>query len=341
MRKLVFTFLISFVSMGLYAQDSVVQEIMTRGIELHDQGHYDAAITEYEQALALKPKDAFVNYELALSHYYKEDYDKTIAYASVAAAEESESGLQAVILLGSVYDQTGDYKRSLKTLEKGIKTFGDYFLIWYNIGVTATGHEDFEKAEEAFVKAVNNKLDHTNSHFALGRILLAQDRRVEAVYPLLFCALLDPNSERSAIVYQSVEQAFGAGVVRENDTTTGITMTVGQKGEGQAIRSAELMMSMLEASRYLEKYDTLTEEEIDVEVMSSFLRFMAELDLGKRDDFFTNYYIPFFGAVAESEHMTSFYHFIRMSMYPSSQQWYDEHAQAMQDLFDWLDGLDI
>ena len=341
MRKFVFTFLVFFVSTKLCAQDSLVQAIMARGIELHDQGQYNDAIAEYEKALALKPKDGFINYELALSYYYQEDFGKTIAYASIAAEEESEHGLQAVILLGSVYDQTGEYKRSIKALEKGIKTYGDYFLIWYNLGVTATGHEDFEKAEVAFVKAVGNKLDHANSHFALGRILLAQDRRVEAIYPLLFCALLDPNSERSAIVYQSIEQAFGAGVVRENDTTTGITMTVGQKGENQAIRSAELMMSMLEASRYLEKYDTLSEEEIDMELMSSFLRFMAELDFGKRDDFFTNYYIPFFGAVAESEHLTTFYHFIRMSMYPSSQQWCDEHGQELQAFFDWLDALDV
>lgn len=333
--------LITLFSLGLRGQDSLVQKIMLKGIDLHDQGQYDAAILEYEKALDLAPKDAFVNYELALSHYYKKDYNKTIEFASRASKENSESGLQAVILLGSVYDEIGQYKRSVKTLEKGIKDYGDYYLLWYNLGVTATEHGDLSGATDAFLSAVNNKLDHTNSHFALGRVLLAQERRAEAIYPLMFCALLDPAGDRSPIVYQSIEQAFGAGVERNSEGATTITLNVGDKEKNTAMRSAEMMMSMLEASRNLEKYEGLTEEEIDMEIIASFLKFMTELNLGKREDFFTRYYIPFFGAIAESEHMPAFYHFIRMSVYPSSQQYCDEHAQELQAFFDWLDALDV
>lgn len=328
-----------FGSASLQAQDSLVRDIMLRGIELHDAGEYASAISTYNEALALQPKNGFVNYEIAYSYYAMGDQPAAIQFAKVAAKETSENGLQATILLGSIYDERGDYKRSVKVLKSAIKTYGDYYLIWYNLGVTVAGHEDLAEAEEAFLNAIQNKLDHANSHFALGRVLLMDGRRVEALYPFLFCALLEPGSDRSRVVYQSIEELFSSGVELGDEAT--ITMNLSSDEKDPAMRSAELMMSMLEASRNLEKYDTVDAAEIDREILTSFLTFMDGLDLGKRDDFFTRYYIPFFGAISASEHMEAFFHYIRMTNYPTSEQWCSDQPDRLQEFFDWLDTLDF
>lgn len=324
-----------------FAQDSVIHEIMKRGIEYHEQGKYDLALVEYNKAKELDPKNAFVNYEMAYTYYFLNDLEKSIKLAEVAAQESSESGLQAVILLGSIYDKTGQPKKSIKVLRKGIDRFGDYYLLWYNLGITATSMNDLVLAQEAFLKSVNNRLDHANSHFALGRILLAQERRVEAIYPLLFCGLIEPDSDRSSVVWSTIEESFGIGVEQTSDSSTTITLNVMGDETNEQMRSAELMMSMMEASKGLEKYDGWEEWRVDMDILASFLNFVHGLDWGDRDDFFTQYYIPLFGSIAGSDHMEPFFHYVRMSKYESSRQYCESYPEELQEFFTWLDTLEF
>lgn len=330
------------VSLTLNAQNDSLKSIMNRGVAYADNQQYDLSLLEYQKAFNIEPKNAWVNYEMALSHYYMENKTRSEKFALVAAKEKSEIGLQAIILLGAIYDERGEHKKSIKTYKKGIKNFGDYYLLWYNLGVTANTMQDYELAQEAFLSAITNKLDHANSHYAVASIMMKQNRRPEALLPLYFFLLIEASTERSEMAFTDIKRLMERGVkTREENGEKVIELQVLNPEGESPMGQADLFLSMLEASKTTEKNQGKSEFELFEENTTAFFKYMGELDFDDRKDFYTNYYIPLFSTIGNGEYTEAFCHYIRQRAYPDSQEWVSSHTMELSNFFDWLDGYDL
>lgn len=322
---------------GLNAQNEPdsIPSIMDRGMALHDEGKYEMSLVEYRKALELEPKNGFVNYEMALSYYYLGDKVHAEEYAQTASKEESESGVQGVILLGSLYDEQGKGKKSIKTYKSAIKRFGDYYLIWFNLGVTYNGMGQHEEAAKAFENALANKLDHSSSHYALGTMKQVQGKRAEAMLPFYFFLMLEPDSDRSKQAVASLNDLWSQGVSRDDDEN--VTISIGSVDDKDPMHMTDMMISILESSDGLEQNEGKSDFELYHAKTTSLFKHLAEIDLGNRDDYYTQYYIPFFNRIAESEHSVAFTHYVLHSLYPESRKWVELHTEQLESLFNWLD----
>jgi len=335
MIRVFITVVICSLSFVMQSQMDSIPQIMERGIALHEEGKYELSLIEYRKALDLEPKNAFVNYEMALSYYFMSKMDKAEEHAKIASQEESETGVQGVILLGTLYDEQGKSKKSIKTYEDALKRFGDYYLIWFNLGVTYNGMNELEKAAHAFEMGAKNRLDHSSSHYALGTMKQLQGNRAEALVAMYFFLLLEPNSDRSAQAVTNINDMWTQGVSEKSATEISINLAP-SKGNNP-MDASELFISMLEASRSLEENEGKSSFDLHQEKATKLFRFLAELDLGKRDDFYTQYYIPFFLKIAESDHMEALMHYVLQSSSPESLQWVKTHTDELDSFFTWLD----
>ena len=328
------------VSLNTFSQDSVLMEIMKRGIDHSEDGSYELALLEYQKALGIEPKSGFVNYEIALAHYQMGNKTKALEYAKKAVKEDSEHGVQATIMIGTVHDELGNYNESVKAFKKGIKKFGNYYLIWFNLGVTANTARDFDLAEEAFLASIANRLEHVNSHYGLASVMMRQNRRVEALYPLAFFLMLEPNSDRSIMAYQDIHRLMKRGVSMNAGDTGNINITLNvasDKTEDRGYRSADLMMSMLQAARTLDKGADSKHEAFKDNTASVF-QYVSELELDQTD-LYTSYYIPLFAALAGSEHFDTWCRYVRQNSDEQSATWVAENQEALSFMFDWLEAL--
>lgn len=342
--KFILSLLLACFSVLCVAQEDSVQSIMMRGIDYHDNGQYDLSLIEYQKAYNLEPKNAFVNYEMALSHYYLGNKTRAEKFAKTASNEASENGLQAIILLGAIYDERGDHKKSIKMYREGIKTFGDYYLLWYNLGVTANTMKDYALAEEAFLKAINNKLDHAGSHYALASIMMLQNRRIEALYPLYFFLMLEADTERSEMAFSDVVRLMQRGVVTKRDENGQLVIELqvqNPDNQDDPMGAGDLFLSMQQAANSNSENAGKSELEHFKTNTKDIFMFMNNQNFGDREDFFTTYYIPFFAEIAESNYYEAFVHYVRQSAYPDSQEWVMKHTDELGDFFDWLDNLEI
>lgn len=324
------------------SQDSVMLEIMNRGIQHSERGSYELALLEYQKALDLEPKSGFVNYEMALAHYQMGNKTKALDFAKKAFKEESEHGVQATILMGTVHDELGNYKESVKVFKKGLKKFGDYYLIWFNLGVTANNARDFELAETAFQASIINRLEHVNSHYGLASVMMRQNRRVEALYPLAFFLMLEPNTERSVMAYQDVLRLMSRGVSMNAGDTGNINITLnvaGDNTEDKGYRSADLMMSMLQAARTLERGND-SDTEVFQNSTEQVFKYVADLELEQKD-IYTTYYIPLFSALATSEHFDTWSKYVTQQSDASSSEWVRTNQDELAKMFDWLEELNL
>lgn len=324
----------------VYAQSDSIQRIIERGMDLHTQGKYELSLVEYRKAHKIEPSNPLLNYEMALSYYYMGDKVKSEDHAAVAAKDMSESGVHAVILLGTLYDERGKPKKAIKLYEKAAKDFSDYYLIWFNLGVTANGMGDYELAASAFEKAVTNRLDHGNSHYALGTMMQIQGRRAEAMLPMYFFLLLEPDSDRSRNILATLNDLWTQGISMENDKNVTITLDI-EDDVNVGLQSSDMMISMLEVAKSLKQNEGKSDHELYVEKLKGFFAYLGEVDLHPRKDFYTGYYIPFFVKIGQSEHLEAFVHFVLQSTDTASAEWVNTHPNELQDFFDWLDATEM
>ncbi|GAB5538995.1 MAG: hypothetical protein Salg2KO_10980 [Salibacteraceae bacterium] len=309
---------------------------MERGIAEFDDGRYELALIEYRKAYEVAPKNAFVNYEMALAYYNLGNIKKAQEFAKVAAKEDSESGVQGVVLLGTIYDEQGNTKKSIKTYEKAIKRFGDYYLLWFNLGVTYSSMADYDMAAKAFMKSANNRLDHTNSHYALASMMQLQGRRAEAMLPLYFFLMLEPNTDRSLQAATTLSDLWSEGVSRDGSGTINIDVSASEISN--TIESSEIMVSMIQARTLAN--DSGSVMDLHKERGQALFPYLSDLEFPKRNDFYTQYYIPVFGKIGDSQYMEAFINYVFQAMDPEAKQWVNDNTESLEEFFTWLDEND-
>ena len=67
--KLLFVFSTGILlTANLFGQVDEVKELVSQGIELHDQGNYNEAINKYKKALEIDKNSTSANYELSYTY---------------------------------------------------------------------------------------------------------------------------------------------------------------------------------------------------------------------------------------------------------------------------------
>jgi Tfp pilus assembly protein PilF len=315
--------------------DSAFRAAMDRGLSFYDEGRYDLALLEFEQARAIDPKNGFLNYETALTHYQVENNGTAIKYAKKAAKEDSQHGVQGTILLGTIWDGRDKHKKAMRVFRKGIKRFGDYYLLNYNLGVAAFEAERYEDAFKAFQQAILKELDHADSHLGMARVSSARERMVEALYPLYFFMLLQPEHdlvprlvERIGKFQKGLEQHSVEQKRKRKD-----------KHKGYAWDDPLRTLNLQYRAFFMAKDLLAKEAEMDNEIvlLKTFFAEAGEVYFTPRNDLVTNYYVPFFAAIAKQGFMEPCYHYMHHKVYAASEAWMKDHYDEVEHFFQWLD----
>lgn len=314
--------------------DSVTIAAMDRGLDYANQGKYDLALMEYNQARMSLKKDGFINYEIALAHYQMENFGTARKYARIAAKESSEHGVQGCILNASILTRQEKPKRAITTIEKGLKRFGNYYLLHYNLGVAAYESGQYEKASLAFQNAIRQRLDHAESHLGLARVCSAQERVVQAFFPLHFFLLLQPKHDLAPKLIQRIHE-FNEQISDSNQVVNASKKLKQNYPLGDQMRILDMTYKAFYQSKHLINSNT---SKVPYAVfLEFFFNEASKVDFKPTDDLFVNYYIPFFGAISKQGYMEVCYVYMYQSAFPDAEQWIQDNYEGLEALFDWLD----
>lgn len=133
--------------------NSKAEEFHTKAEELNDDGDYDGAITNYNQAIANDPANHEYFNDRGLAYYSKEDYYAAISdfLAAVRLKPEYKTGYYNMAY--SKY-QLDDLKNALADVQKVIDIDSMYCDAWYLKGLVYNQNRNYEKSLPAFIKAV-------------------------------------------------------------------------------------------------------------------------------------------------------------------------------------------
>lgn len=316
-----------------YAQTNELQNFVNKGVELYDNGDYNGAVEQYKKALEIDKKSSLANYEISMTYLALKDYEKAIEHSDNIISAKSDYMEQAYILKGSALDLMGKPKEAINTYNKGIKKFPNNHLLYYNLGYTSYNLNEYKDAEIALQNAVKINPSHASSHLLLGYVMSDQGYRVKSLLAVYNFLLLEPKGKRALNAYELLNSELKRGVKKENDKSTSITLS--DNKESDEFKAAELMLSLLEASKSLEENEKKTEYELFSENTKSFFSILGELKKNNKG-FWWNYYVDFFYSLKENKHVEAFSYYITQSKEDEKITiWLNENKEKVDALSVW------
>jgi len=179
MKKLIFLSF-CFLSINLSAQDQL-NEIVSKGIKLHDAGQYDEAIETYKEALVIDKNSTLVHYEIGYSYLAKQDLKKAIKHLDIVIKQDKDYLKEAFAAKGSALDNLGKSKEAVKVYNKAIEKYPEDYLLHFNLGITNYRRGEKKMAEENFISTIQLNPSHATSNYLLGIIKAEENRRVESL----------------------------------------------------------------------------------------------------------------------------------------------------------------
>lgn len=317
-----------------YAQTSPLEDQISKGITLYDDGNYQAALAQYQEALQHNKRNPELNYELSLTYFALKDMPNTIRHSTTVIKSlnaSPELKAQAHVNRGSALDITGKPEQAIKEFRKAIKLDPTYQMAYYNMGLTLYNQKKYIEAEQALVKAVQLKPGHSSSHLLLGYTKQAQHQRVQSLLAFYNFLLLEPKTERAASAFKTLQQMQQEGVSKGDGNAMNI-MVSADKLDDNPFSAAELMLSMMQASNSIEAKEGKTPEQLFFENTQSFFNILGELREDKQD-FWWSYYVEFFHEMSLDKNVEAFSYSIVPS--EASKSWINEHPDQVEQLYNW------
>lgn len=335
MKIIKFGFLLAMLlfSTQIFAQTDV-ENIVIEGMEFHDNGDYDKAIETYKKALKIDKKSPLVHYEIALSYFSKGNYNEAVKYSDVVIKKDKELMLEAYMIKGSALDLLGKTKESIQLFKNVLKE-EKHYLLYYNLSFNYFKLKDYENAEENVIKAIELNPNHATSHLMLAHIHDRKGNSVQALLASHFFLFLEPNSPRSIEGYDMLMESF-RGNVTKGEGNSGSTKILYSPSNDSLFSAMQMMISILGASKSLEKYADKTDDEMFVENTRIFFKVLGELNDDKNKEIWFTLYTTFFYDLAQSEHLETYCKYITQSENENSREWLEENQSKLYDFDKWL-----
>lgn len=337
MNKLIFISCLTLLTQISFAQtrvDSLVQS----GIAHHDKGEFTTAIDLYNKALELEPNSSMVHYEIALSYMELKEYEKSISYADKVIAMNDKHLVPAYVVKGSGLDYLGKTNESIALFENAIKQHGPNYLLYYNLGLDYYKLENDEKAEEALRNAIQARSDHPSSHLLLAHLMADKNQKVQSLLGLHYFLYLEPRSQRSKEAYELLRRLFGGNVKTDENKPNTVNIYVDANQTGGDFGAADMMISLLAASKTLDENKGKTEDELFIENTTAFFKILGELKKKKNKGLWWEFYIPFFYDLAKSEHIDTYCYYISQSANLNARDWIAKNKSELEKFDKWLKG---
>lgn len=350
MKALFFAFLFGIFSISTLAQEvDSVKYYTLKGIELHDKGDFEGAISCYQKALKIDPNKAIVLAEMAYSLTSIGRYEAAIEVCEKAIRIDpkgEEMGM-AYTILGNALDMLKRSEEAIAVYDKGIANFPDDYMLYFNKGITLTSIDKYEEAILCFQTAMQLNPNHPGSHHALGLSLAMQNQNVPALLVLCRFLILEPTGKRAQGDLGDVRKIMSGGAEKTGKKSVTINidpmMLVDTKGDKKVennFNTAYIILASTSALLFDKKFKDKNEVERFMYQYESLCKSFKETQ-ADNFGFYWEYYVPYFIELYEEKHLETFAYIIHITSGDKYvQNWLDRNSDKIEEFYEWSSGFD-
>ena len=181
-------------------------EIISKGIELHDQGKYKEAIKEYKKIDRSDTNYYQALYELAYSLSADSQAKEAVRICELGLGKNNEYWPQFYTVYGNLLDDLGQSERALKVYDSAIALYPAYTQLYLNKGTTYLILNNHKAAEEIFKTCILINPYESSAHYKLGVSAFSQGKITESFLCFIHYMLIQPGGkfQKNCINYMSL-----------------------------------------------------------------------------------------------------------------------------------------
>ena len=181
-----------FLSMLTFAQQSEAETYAITAKQLMEKGEYKDAAKHYQKAYKKDKTNDDLCYQLALAYYRQSKFSNAIDQLQGIIQQPAEK-LDYYRLLANAYDLDGDYKQSVKILQKALKLYPTEAELYFDWGVIEWLRQKPEAALEKWEQGIKVDPNHADNYYWAAK---AYSTSNEPLWTLLYGELF-MNIERN------------------------------------------------------------------------------------------------------------------------------------------------
>lgn len=300
-RRLVF-FPLSFLlllatSIKSYSQKNANEnslEFIVKGIEFHDDEKYQAAVKEFNKVNRNDTNYALATYEKSLSLLNAEDYEECIEVCKEGLSlEPTENEAMFYVTYGTALSNSDKYTESIDVYNNGLELYPKNATLRYNLAVVLLKDKQYELGLNTLYQNLRNNPFHGRSHLLLAEIARQKQYPTKAFLAFAFYLTMEDNYN------------VGFEILKYIDTYANSKMDEGGDYEDFDLRNNgfedldELVFNKVAINK---KYKTPSR--FSYPLIKQMHLISSSLDLisaDKEDDFWVEYYIPYFKSMMDNE----------------------------------------
>lgn len=211
------------------------KELGLEAIQLIDAGKFDESIVLLEKAKKLDPKSMMYPYEIALAHYFKEDYALAI---EILTSLTHHKKVENVVyqLLGNAYDMIGKPEIALATYKEGMLKFPESGVFYMESGVVKFKQADYDEALRLYEEGIKVEPNYSSNYYRLSNLFSMTDEKIWTLLYGEYLILLEPSTQRtqetSQLLYDTYQKIYVAKTDSSGEfnlTKKGINLVVDNK----------------------------------------------------------------------------------------------------------------
>ncbi|HXU31278.1 MAG TPA: tetratricopeptide repeat protein [Thermoanaerobaculia bacterium] len=322
-----------------YAEEMTPEEqiyTIREGVTLHEQGDFDGALAKYRQVLAVNPKNVTALYEMSFTFAARKDWRACYETAEKALRLESPIRPMIYVTAGSCYDAGGEPKKAISLFKRGLRESPEDAGLRFNLAVVYLRLGDNSEALSALERTVKAEPKYLTANFALGELYAQSGQRIPALLAHLRYLSLDSESERAGTAAQAVKGLLWQGVT--SDGPDKVTVSVSKDSTKGPFAGAEMILSLLAASRYLPESKDKTEHQLIAAMLDTLFSSMAEMAGERKGKCFPcDQFGLYFGEMKANGLVEPFVYVALESLDPKgSTDWQQANPKKVADLKAWL-----
>ena len=343
MKKLLALILLSMLCSVVFAQQKADAEVLVKaGIDFHKIGNYEEAIIKYDEALKLDSNNLFALSEKSITLFTLKKYSDCIDNCLQAIKyHPKEDDLKDIfVICGNAYDESGKTKKAIEIFDEGIAMFPDFFLLYFNKGVSLTSIKKYDEAVLCFQKSMIYNPSHSSSHNAIARVLDMKGEIIPALLAYLRFLALEHQGSRAVTNIANMQRLVKSTLKQneENAISLNINMADDTSQSGKKENDFSSIVTLL--SEYNNhQSDKINKKKSEAERLSSMLDLVCDAFIEHQksnDGFYWNYYVPSFIEMKENGFTLTF-SYIALSGTNSKvvAKWIKKNKKATDAFYQW------
>jgi tetratricopeptide (TPR) repeat protein len=344
--KTLLLFVFPLVSSTLLAQQRErAEKLVEEGVAYHDRGDYEGAISKYNRALELDKDNLLALTEKAYSLLTQQKYEESIKCCKKAVeVHPGDAGLKTLyVTYGSAYDALKKTGKSVEVYDEGIKLFPDFYLLYFNKGITLSADKRYDEAIPCLQKSLTLNPKHAGSHNALARILDIKNKRIPSL--LAFCRFLslEPEGTRAKAGLALMQEITKGNVEKTGKNSITINISPDMLGDTlpngkpkeNSFTATDLILAMDAGLDYDKKNKKKTEVELFI---GKFGIVCSSLKETRKDNygFYWDYYVPYFVEMNDKKLVEPFAYLAFSSSGDADVlKWLKAHKSEVEKFYDW------